>query len=187
MTPSAAPPPPAPGPPLALALAGTIMMVPANLLPVLSTNLTGQTRSDTIISGIVALWEDGMWGIAAIVFTASILIPVLKLLGLGWLLLAVRWPPRDGRRRRTLFYAVLDFIGRWSMLDVFLVAFLAGTVKFGALASVEPRTGIVAFTAVVVLTVLATNAFDPRWLWVEASNPDERTAPDPDGPAGQTP
>lgn len=152
-------------PPLALTVAAAIMLVPANVLPVLGTNLTGEARVDTIFSGIVALADDGLWGIAAIVFAASILIPLLKLLGLGWLLLVV-WRDRPGnRRRRMRLYAVLDFIGRWSMLDVFLVGFLAGTVHFGALAVIEPRLGIVAFALAVVLTVLATRSFDPRWLW----------------------
>lgn len=153
--------------PLALALAGTIMLVPANVLPILSTQLPGTARTDTIFTGIVGLWDDGMWGIAAIVFAASILIPALKLAGLGWLLLAARRRGRHDRRRLTRLYAVLAFIGRWSMLDVFLVAFLAGVVRFGAFATVEPHAGIVAFAAVVVLTVLATDSFDPRWLWEE--------------------
>lgn len=159
--------------PIALGLAAAIMMFPANALPVLRTNMTGQSRADTIMSGIVALWNDGMWGIAAIVFIASIAIPALKLGGLAWLLLLVR-RRANGRRRDARLYAILDFIGRWSMLDVFLVAFLAGTVQFGALATIEPRAGILAFAAVVVLTVLATDAFDPRWLWSESA-----AAPDP--------
>jgi paraquat-inducible protein A len=143
------------------------MLVPANILPVLDTNTTGQPRTDTIFSGIVALWQDGMWAISAIVFVASILIPLLKLVGLTWLLFAVRHGPPPRARGLTRLYSVLDFIGRWSMLDVFLVAFLAGAVQFGVLATVEPRSGIVAFAIAVVLTVLATRAFDPRLLWTE--------------------
>ncbi len=180
---------PAPGAPLALSLAAAVMMVPANVLPVLHTNLTGEARSDTIMSGIVALWDDGMWAIAAIVFIASILIPLLKLAGLGWLLVSV-WQRRPhGRRGRTRLYALLDFIGRWSMLDVFLVAFLAGAVQFGVLASIEPRSGIVAFAAVVVLTVMATDAFDPRWLWREhggGESPPAAAPPAPVSPAGHS-
>lgn len=153
--------------PFALALGAAIMLVPANVLPVLSTQLPGSARTDTIFSGIMGLWEDGLWAIAAIVFAASILIPLLKLAGLSWLLFAARRPQRHDPRRLTRLYAVLEFIGRWSMLDVFLVAFLAGVVKFGAFATVEPHMGIVAFAAVVVLTVLATDSFDPRWLWTE--------------------
>lgn len=172
--------------PIALGIAAAIMMFPANLLPVLRTNMTGQSRTDTIMSGIVGLWNDGMWGIAAIVFAASIAIPVLKLAGLSWLVLAVRRRPINGRRRQARLYAILDFIGRWSMLDVFLVAFLAGTVQFGALATIEPHIGILAFAAVVVLTVLATDAFDPRWLW---SGPitSARVPPSGPAPAGEGP
>ena len=159
----------------ALALAASVMLVPANILPVVSTNTGGLPRTDTIMSGIIGLWDDGMWAIAAIVFVASILIPLLKLIGLGWLLLAARWrTPR--RRGLTRLYAALDFIGRWSMLDVFLVAFLSGAVQFGALATIEPRSGILAFAAAVVLTVLATDAFDSRSLW---ASPEPARVPAP--------
>lgn len=153
--------------PAALALAAAVMLVPANLLPVLSTRTGGSARTDTIMSGIMRLWHDGMWAISAIVFVASILIPLLKLVGLGWLLVAVRRRTTRGRRGLTRLYAMLDFIGRWSMLDVFLVAFLAGAVQFGALATIEPRSGIIAFTAAVVLTILATDSFDPQLIWSE--------------------
>ena len=149
----------------ALALTAAIMLVPANLLPVLSTETSGSNRSDTIFSGAVELWRQGLWAIAAIVFTASILIPVLKLAGLGWLLLCVRRGAPLDSRRLTRVYAALDFIGRWSMLDVFLAAFLTGLVQFGEFSTVTPRSGIVAFASAVVLTVLATQAFDPRTLW----------------------
>jgi paraquat-inducible protein A len=149
----------------ALALAAAVMLVPANLLPVLDTQISGVSRTDTIFSGTVQLWNQGLWVIAAIVFTASILIPVLKLTGLGWLLLSVHRGGAGDARRLTQLYVALDFIGRWSMLDVFLVGFLSGLVKFGALTTVAPRSGIVAFAIAVVLTVLATQLFDPRTLW----------------------
>lgn len=160
-------PSPALARPFALGLAALIMTVPANVLPVLNTATPGSVRTDTIFSGIVGLCEDGMWGIGAIVFVASMLIPAMKLAGLAWLLWRVHRGVAEPPRRLTRLYATLDFIGRWSMLDVFLVGFLAGVVQFGGLASIEPRAGIVAFAAVVVLTVLATDAFDPRWLWAE--------------------
>jgi paraquat-inducible protein A len=150
----------------ALALAAVVMLVPANLIPVISTNLSGQVRNDTIFSGITALWKQGLWGIAAIVFTASILVPFLKLAGIAVLLFAARHRPTRHARLLTRLYAAIDFIGRWSMLDVFLVAFLSGLVQFGSLASVAPRPGIIAFAAAVVLTMLATGAFDPRTLWL---------------------
>ncbi|HXC01544.1 MAG TPA: paraquat-inducible protein A [Opitutaceae bacterium] len=153
----------------ALALAAAIMLVPANLLPVLSTETSGHNRSDTIFSGTVELWRQGLWVLAIIVFTASIIIPVLKLVGLGWLLLNARRGASVDSRRLTRIYSILDFIGRWSMLDVFLATFLAGLVQFGEFTTVVARGGIVAFAAVVVLTVLATQAFDPRILWPSVS------------------
>lgn len=155
----------------AFSVAAAVMLIPANLLPILTTQTSGRRRTDTIFSGTVELWRQDLWVIAAIVFVASIVIPILKLVGLGWLLIkARRGSPRDARRL-TRLYGALDFIGRWSMLDVFLVAFLSGVVRFGAFSSVEPRSGIVAFAIAVVLTVLATHAFDPRVLWRGRSDP----------------
>lgn len=150
----------------AFGLAAAVMLVPANLLPVLTTSNGGEMRTDTIFSGVRALWEDGLWPIATIVFLASLVIPILKLAGLAWLLVA-SCRPCGPARARTLsrMYAVLDFIGRWSMLDVFLVAFLTGVVRFGILAHAEAEPGIVAFAAAVVLTMLATRAFVPGVFW----------------------
>jgi paraquat-inducible protein A len=151
----------------ALALAAALMLVPANLLPVLMTMNSGSNRTDTIFSGAVELWKQGLWAIAAIVFMASIVIPFLKLAGLGWLLFRTRRGPPENPRLLVRVYAAIDFIGRWSMLDVFLAAFLTGLVQFGELSTVTPRAGIVAFAAAVVLTILATQAFDPLTLWSE--------------------
>ncbi len=150
--------------PAALGVAAAIMLVPANLLPVLNTS-NGPARDDTIFSGVVLLCEKGMWGIGVIVFIASLVVPLFKLFGLARLLIAARWGAKGRERQLTRLHAVLDFIGRWSMLDVFLVAFLSGVVRYDAFASVTPRPGIVAFAAAVVLTMLATRAFDPRVLW----------------------
>lgn len=152
----------------AFALAGFVMLIPANLLPVISTNLLGSARSDTIYSGVKGLYEDGLWGIALIVLTASILVPLFKLVSLSLLIGAVHWKSTRHRRALTKLYVFVKFIGRWSMLDVFLVAFLAGAVQFGALASVRAAPGIIAFAAAVVLTVFATETFDPRLLWDNA-------------------
>lgn len=154
----------------AFALAGFIMLVPANVLPVVSTNLMGQARTDTIWSSVVALHDDGLWGIALIVFGASMVVPLLKLAGLGALHHAVRTGSTAHRRTLTRLYAFVKFIGRWSMLDVFLVAFLSGAVQFGLFASVRPEPGVIAFAAAVVLTVFATESFDPRLLWDTDAN-----------------
>ena len=148
-----------------------MLLFPANLLPVLTTETSGDNRTDTIFSGAMELGHQGLWGLAAIVFTASILIPGMKLVGLAYLLLS---PPREDRahaRRLTRVYAILAFIGRWSMLDVFLAAFLVGLVQFGEFATVEARSGLIAFAAVVILTVLATESFDPREIWSDQNHP----------------
>jgi len=149
--------------PAALGLSAVVMLVPANLLPVIRTTI-GQTRDDTIYTGIVSLFDRGLWGIGLIVFAASILVPFLKLVGLSFLLFAARRCPGEHAPHFLRLYAVMNFIGRWSMLDVFLVAFLSGIIQFGAFAAVLPRPGIIAFAMAVVLTMLATRAFDPRWL-----------------------
>lgn len=153
----------------AFAIAAAVMLVPANFLPVLTTQTSGRSRTDTIFSGTVELWNQGLWAIAAIVFIASIVIPLLKLVGLGWLLIQARRGAMRNARQLTRLYGALDVIGRWSMLDVFLVAFLSGVVRFGVFSTVEPRSGIIAFAIAVVLTVLATHAFDPRVLWRSGS------------------
>ena len=157
----------------AYALAATFLLIPANLLPVMHVSQAGgPTRDATILSGVRLLIDDGLWGLAAIVFTASVLVPLLKLVGMAVLPYGARHPsgPRRARHLSRL-HAALELIGRWSMLDVFLVGFLAGAVRFGRLATVEPRPGIFAFAAVVVLTLLATHAFDPRALWRHVGTP----------------
>lgn len=148
----------------ALGLAALIALMPAYVLPVMSIELLGQAHADTIFSGVLKLWHEGLWGLALIVFTASLLVPMLKLGGLGLLLAAVRWPGLAPAAALARLHGVVHFIGRWSMLDIFLVAFLCGIVRFQGLATVEARPGAVAFGAAVVLTMLATAAFDARLL-----------------------
>jgi paraquat-inducible protein A len=155
----------------ALGLSAAFMLVPANLLPVLETASSGLDRTDTIFSGALQLWHHDLGAIAVIVFAASIVIPFLKLAGLGYLIFKTRNGPPENPERLTRIYAALDFIGRWSMLDVFLAAFLTGLVRFGEFATVSARSGIVAFAAAVILTILATEAFDPRILWESRPTP----------------
>jgi paraquat-inducible protein A len=152
--------------PLAYSIGALVLLVPANVLPVMYVASVGSTPYDTtIFSGVALLCRDGLWALGAIVFTASILVPLLKLLGLARLIWAVQTDRLQDPRRLMRVYSVIEFIGKWSMLDVFLVAFLTGAVRFGALARIAPRNGIIAFAGAVVLTMLATHAFDPRLLW----------------------
>ena len=147
----------------ALSLAALILYVPANVYPVMRMEYMGASQTNTIWTGVVSLARDGMWEIAFLVFCASIMVPLLKLLGLFYLVLTVR----SGRRKRdrTIVYKIIESIGRWSMLDVFLLSILVALVKLGSLATVLPGPGIIAFAAVVVLTILASQSFDPRIIW----------------------
>lgn len=162
--------------PWALMIAAVAMLAPANLLPVMTVGEPGgHATPQTILSGIAKLAEGGMWGIAAIVFIASILVPFTKLGGLAWLMFLAR--RQAGNRRAGQAYRFLDFIGRWSMLDIFLIGFLAGLIDFGPLASVNSGPAAPAFAAAVALTALAVESFDTRALWNSASAlPDHETA-----------
>jgi len=149
----------------ALALAAAVMLLPANLLPVMHIATAGRVPADmTIFGGVKALGESGLWYLAAIVFTASIVVPLVKIAGLAVLLLAACGRLPRHRNRLARLHSLLETIGPWSMLDVFVVGFLSGAVRFGAFGSIEPRGGIISFAVVVVLTLLATQAFDRRWL-----------------------
>jgi paraquat-inducible protein A len=148
----------------AFLIAAAILFVPANLLPVMTTRTLARAHSDTILSGVVALWRAGSWPLSLLVFVASIVVPALKILALA--LLAVSTQARSTWRRgeRTRLYRLIESIGRWSMLDVFVMALLAALVR-SQVAGVEIHPGALAFAAVVVLTMLASLSFDPRLIW----------------------
>jgi paraquat-inducible protein A len=148
-----------------LVLAAAICYLPANLLPVLSTNTLGSTESDTIIGGVMLLYNSGSWPLALIVLVASVMIPLGKLIALGYLLVAVRRGRIRGGHDPARLYHIVEFIGRWSMLDVFVDAYTVALVQLHPLMSVVPGPGILFFAAVVVLTMLAAEYFDPRLIW----------------------
>jgi paraquat-inducible protein A len=150
-------------------LAATALYLPANLLPVTATASIAGAQTDTIFSGIVYLWLDGSWPLAVIVFVASIVVPVAKLLLLSLLLISVQLGETRRVRLRSQVYRGLEIIGRWSMLDIFVVAMLAALVQVENLAELRPGPGAMAFGAVVVLTLLATRSFDPRLIWDAAA------------------
>ena len=149
----------------AFLLAGTALYLPANLLPVTSTTSIGGRQNDTIFSGIVYFWKDGSYGLAVLVFVASILVPMTKLLLLSLLLISLQRHDRRWAVRRLKAWRVLEMIGRWSMLDIFAITMLAALVQVESLAELTPGPGAMAFGAVVVLTMLATHSFDPRLLF----------------------
>jgi len=149
----------------ALAIAAAICYVPANILPVLTTQTLASSRSDTIVSGVVALYTSGTWPLALIVLVASVMIPLGKLAALAYLLVSVRRGSANGVRDRTRLYRLIELIGRWSMLDVFVVAFVVALIQFQPLMASQPGPGLPFFAAVVILTMLATTSFDPRLIW----------------------
>jgi len=152
----------------ALVIAAAILYVPANALPVLTTTTLGSSESDTIISGVVYLYQSGSWPLALIVLVASVMIPLGKLVALAYLLITVQRRSAKNSHDRARLYRLIEFIGRWSMLDVFVDAFIVALVQLEPLMSVAPGSGVVFFMAVVVLTMFAAHSFDPRLIW----NPD---------------
>jgi paraquat-inducible protein A len=151
----------------ALSLAALIFYVPANIYPILRMEYYGAYSESTVWDGCVNLFRDGQWMVAAIVFLASILVPLFKLLGLFFLVVTTKFRSARRRRERTRVYRIIEVIGPWAMLDVFLLAVLVALVKLERLATVLPGRGLVAFAAVVVLTILASASFDPRAIWEE--------------------
>jgi paraquat-inducible protein A len=149
----------------ALTLAALVFYLPANLLPVTTVTSLGKTQSDTILSGVIYFITSGMWPIALVIFVASVFVPLLKLTILIFLLITVQRRSAWRRRDRARLYRITETIGRWSMVDIFVVTLLVALVHLGALANIEARSGAVFFGAVVVLTMLAAMSFDPRLIW----------------------
>ena len=149
----------------ALILAAYIFYIPANLLPITTVISLGKAQSDTIMSGVIYFIKTGMWPIALVIFVASIFVPLLKLFLLTYLLISVQrkshWRPRD----RTRLYRVTEVVGRWSMVDIYVVTILVALVHLGELATIYAGPGAVFFGAVVVITMIAAMTFDPRLIW----------------------
>jgi len=149
----------------AFLLAGMIFYIPANLLPVMYTELLGSGHDSTIMSGVIQFWQGGSYGIALVIFIASIAVPCTKFLVMALLLATSQRRSRWKRRERARLYRLVELIGYWSMLDVLVVAVVAALVKFRSLSDIEPRVGILFFGMVVILTMLSAMSFDPRLIW----------------------
>lgn len=149
----------------AFLVASIALYFPANLMPIMSVGGVGGTSYDTIMSGVLNFWKKGDHLVAVIIFSASILIPILKMLALAWLCLAASGKARTSPKNLTRLYHVTELVGRWSMVDVFVVAILVALVQVGAITTVLSGPAIVSFAAVVILTMFAAMSFDPRLLW----------------------
>ncbi len=149
----------------ALVVAAITLYIPANIFPVMTVISLGSGEPDTIMSGVVALADAGMWPLALLVFFASITVPVLKLAGLIYLLITTQRGKTGQLRNRTMLYRIVEAVGRWSMIDIFMISILVALVQLGALATIEPGIGAVSFAAVVIVTMIAAMTFDPRLMW----------------------
>ena len=149
----------------AFLIAAYILYIPANVLPIMQTSSLFGAQDDTIMSGIIYLWHSGSWDLALVVFIASIMVPLLKLIAMTLLLVSVQrrstWQPVQ----RAKLYRIVELVGRWSMLDIYVVSILAALVQIGSLATINAGPAALAFGAVVVLTMFAAMEFDPRLIW----------------------
>jgi paraquat-inducible protein A len=146
-------------------IAALIFYIPANLYPVMYTTFLGSGFGSTIMGGIIDFWNSGSYGIALVIFIASIAVPCVKFAILALLLVTCKRRSRWARKERTRLYRVVEMVGYWSFLDVLVVAVVASLVEFGALSETQPRVGILFFGAVVILTMLSAMSFDARLIW----------------------
>ena len=149
----------------ALLLAAILFYIPANLLPITVVISLGKAQSDTIMSGVIYFVHSGMWPIALVIFVASVFVPLLKLLILIYLLISVQRKSTWRQKDRTKLYRITEIIGRWSMVDIFVVTILVALVHLGGLATIHAGPGAIFFGAVVVITIFAAMSFDPRLIW----------------------
>jgi paraquat-inducible protein A len=156
----------------ALLIAAAVFYIPANVLPVLTTTTPKGTESDTILQGVVLLWSPTGWPLSLIVLIASIMIPIGKIAALAYLLVTVQRGSVKNNSQRVRLFRMVEFIGRWSMVDVFVDTFTAALIQLKPLMLVKPEPGLVFFAAVVVLTMLAAESFDPRLIWDSAGRSD---------------
>ena len=158
----------------ALVIAASAFYIPANVLPITTVTSLGKTQSDTIMSGVIYFVKSGSWPIALVIFVASVFVPLLKLFLLTFLLISVQrksqWRPKD----RTRLYRITEAVGRWSMVDIYVVTILVALVKLGSLATIEAGPGAIFFAGVVIITMFAAMSFDPRLIWDAQEPNDER-------------
>ncbi len=149
----------------ALVLSAAALYIPANLLPVMHMHTFFSDEDDTIMSGVLSLIQEGSWPLALLVFVASIVVPLLKLLAMGWLLISVARRSSGSALQKSRLFRLVEFIGRWSMLDVYAIALIVSLVQIRSLATVQVGLGALCFGAVVALTMFAAQSFDERLLW----------------------
>ena len=155
---------------VALLVTSIVLYIPANIYPIMYTTSIGDEITSTIIGGVITLWEQQFYPIALIIFVASVMVPVAKIMALGWLVYSVKCNRIISRKKNQIMYRITEFIGRWSMVDVFAVTILVALIEKGNLMKVMPGIALIAFAAMVVTTMLAAFSFESRLIW---DNPDK--------------
>lgn len=150
---------------LALLLTSCLLYLPANIMPIMITDWLGDKTPSTIMAGVILLWSDGSYPVAMVIFLASIMVPTLKMLAIGWLCWHADGKGHRDAERMHLIYEVVEFVGRWSMIDIFVISVLSALVRIGGLMNIYPAVGAVLFAGVVIMTMLSAMSFDPRLLW----------------------
>jgi len=158
---------------VALLITAVILYIPANVLPIMTTDQLGQSVDNTILGGVVVLVKHGSYPVAAVIFIASVLVPIGKMLALAWLCLSIARRHESSHRQRALLYRVTELIGRWSMVDVFVVTILVALIHFGGLMQIRAGPAAIAFAGVVIVTMLAAESFDPRLMWDQRRDGDD--------------
>jgi paraquat-inducible protein A len=153
---------------MALLVTSILLYLPANLLPIMITQVLGTPMPSTIMAGVVLLWSDGSYPVAMVIFIASIMVPTLKMIAIAWLCWDANSNKEIDRERLHVIYELVEFVGRWSMIDVFVIAVLSALVRMGQLMSIYPDIGALLFAGVVILTMFAAMTFDPRLIWDRA-------------------
>ena len=157
---------------LALLITAVILYIPANVLPIMTTSQLGRSTDSTILGGVILLIDMGSYPVAAVIFIASVLVPVGKFIAIAWLCWSVARRHQSSHRQRTVLYRATEFIGRWSMTDVFVVMILVALIHLGGLMRITPGTAAIAFGGVVIVTMLAAESFDPRLIWDQLGDDD---------------
>lgn len=150
---------------MALLITSLMLYIPANILPIMTTVALGKNIDSTIISGVLLLWDDGSYPVAMVIFIASIMVPSLKMISIIWLCLYAKGKGRLDSERTHIIYNIVEFVGRWSMIDIFVIAVLAALLHFGNLMAVYPAIGSLFFASVVILTMISAIMYDPRFIW----------------------
>lgn len=150
---------------LALLVTSIMLYLPANILPIMVTDLLGSKMPSTILAGVILLWSEGSYPVAAVIFLASIMVPTLKMIAIAWLCWDAKGHGKRDSERMHLIYEVVEFVGRWSMIDVFVIAVLSALVRMGGLMSIYPAMGALMFALVVIMTMFSAMTFDPRLSW----------------------